>query len=297
MDEGFFKEKRTVTLVSTEWLHEHIEDKDLAIVDVQPNIHDYLQEHIPGAVFLNEGVLRESIGGVPGRYVPPESIQPILRSAGLKRDKPVLVYTGIGAFSEWGDGLGQTMMAYSLARFGFENIYVLDGGLMKWREECRTIVRDYPKVEESDFVVQIHRDYFIEYEEFKAVKDSDETILIDARPAGTYAGQGPWLKPGHIPGAINLPWRSLMDDINPMLLKSNADIRTILSEHMITPQKTIICYCGTGREATNEFLLFKWYLGFPKVRLYEGSFTEWVAYPDNPVVTGESPRAREAVTV
>lgn len=57
-----------------------------------------------------------------------------------------------------------------------------------------------------------------------------------------------------------------------------------------TSDKTIICSCGTGREATNEFILFKWYLGFPKVRIYKGSFTEWVAHKENPVVTGKSPR-------
>ena len=67
-------------------------------------------------------------------------------------------------------------------------------------------------------------------------------------------------------------------------------IRRILDERKVTPDKTVLVYCGTGREATNEFLLLKWYLGYPNVKIYEGSFTEWCAYPENPTVTGPNPR-------
>jgi|MTBAKMStandDraft_1061839.scaffolds.fasta_scaffold13649_1 thiosulfate/3-mercaptopyruvate sulfurtransferase len=81
-----------------------------------------------------------------------------------------------------------------------------------------------------------------------------------------------------------------MNPDNPRLLKSDEEIAAILKERGITRDKTIICSCGTGREATCEFLLFRFYLKFPKVRIYEGSFTEWTACPDNPVVTGKSPR-------
>ena len=95
---------------------------------------------------------------------------------------------------------------------------------------------------------------------------------------------------GHIPGAVNLPWRSLMADDNPTLLKPDGQIQQLLKQRGVSPDKTIIVSCGTGREATNEFLLLKWYLGYPNVKLYEGSFTEWTAYPDNPTVTGENPQ-------
>jgi thiosulfate/3-mercaptopyruvate sulfurtransferase len=279
-----------VKWVSTDWLEEHLEDRGLMILDVQPNVHDYIQEHIAGARYMNEGLLRVSFEGLPGRYVPPEAIQPILRRLGLKSDIPVVVYTGTGAFKGWGDGLEQTMVAYSLARFGHDNIYVLDGGLDKWKVEGKSLKKLFPKVEESDFTVQVRSEYFIEYEEFKRIKDGEDIILLDARPPAMYEGQGPWMKPGHIPGAINLPWATLMDDKNKRLLKSDEEIKALLNARGIEPDRTIICSCGTGREATNEFLLFKWYLGYPMVRIYEGSFTEWTSYPENPTVTGKNPR-------
>jgi len=279
-----------VKWVSTDWLEEHLEDKGLMILDVQPNIHDYIQEHIPGAQYMHEGLFRVVFKGLPDKYVPQEVIQPILRRLGLKSNIPIVVYTGTGAFKGWGDGLEQTMVAYSLARFGHSNIYILDGGLDKWKEEGKPLTKLFPKVEESDFTTEVRPEYFIEYEEFKRTKDEEDVILLDARPPAIYEGQGPWMKPGHIPGAINLPWATLMDDKNKRLLKSDDEIKSLLDERGIKPDKTIICSCGTGREATNEFLLFKWYLAYPKVRIYEGSFTEWSSYPENPTVTGKSPR-------
>lgn len=281
--------KGKVKWISTEWLEEHLDDGNLMKLDVQPNVHDYIQEHIPGAIYMNQGLLRVPLKGTPAYYVPADSIQIIFRRLGLKSDIPVVVYTGTGPFKEWGDGLEQTMAAYTLARFGHENIYVLDGGIDKWKKEDKPLTKEFPKVEESNFTVDVKREYFLEYEDFKEMKDKDNVILLDARPPKFYEGQGPWIKPGHIPGAVNLPWASLMDDDNKRLLKPDEEIQEILDEHDINPDKAVICSCGTGREATNEFLLFKWYLNYSEVKIYEGSFTEWNSYPENPTVVGENP--------
>jgi thiosulfate/3-mercaptopyruvate sulfurtransferase len=80
-----------------------------------------------------------------------------------------------------------------------------------------------------------------------------------------------------------------MDEKNPTLLKTEDEIREILFSCGATPEKTIICSCGTGRTATVVFLVLKFFLGYPDVLMYEGGFTEWTSYPDNPVITGKSP--------
>jgi thiosulfate/3-mercaptopyruvate sulfurtransferase len=282
--------KGTCKWVSTDWLARRLGDSALMMLDVQPNIHDYIQEHIPGAVYMNEGLLRVPKNGVPGMYVPPEAFQMEARRVGLRSEIPVVVYTGTGPFKGWGDGLEQTMMAYSLARFGHDNVLVLDGGIDKWKQEGKPLSQTFPEVQESDFEARVRSEYPIPYDEFRSVKDKEGVVLLDARPLSLYEGQGPWMKPGHIPGAINLPWKSVMDPDNPRLLKPDDQIQALLDERGVSPDKLIICSCGTGREATNEFLLFEWYLGYPNVRIYEGSFTEWSAYPENPTVTGKSPR-------
>ena len=282
--------KGVVMLVSTEWLGHHLSDRGLQVLDIQPNIHDYIKEHIPGAVYMEEGLLRVAQRGTPGKYVPPEAAQAVFRCLGLRPEVPVVVYTGAGAVKGWGDGLEQTMAAYSLARFGHDNVHVLDGGLEKWKAEGRPLSQEFPTVDESGFSAAVRSEYFVDYEEFKAMKDRDDVLVLDARPPEVYEGQGPWRKPGHIPGAVNLPWASLMDEKNRRLLKPEADVRKILEAKGVDPRKTIICSCGTGREATNEMLLLKFYLGHPGVRIYEGSFTEWTSFPDNPTVTGKNPR-------
>ncbi|MHB9155066.1 MAG: rhodanese-like domain-containing protein, partial [Endomicrobiales bacterium] len=82
--------------VSTGWLEEHLNSREFMILDAQPNIHDYLEEHLPGAVYVNEEVFRASIDGMPGRYAPLESVRSVTRCLGLKHDIPAVVYTGRG---------------------------------------------------------------------------------------------------------------------------------------------------------------------------------------------------------
>lgn len=283
-------EDSAIRWVSTEWLDEHIDD-ELTIIDCQPNIHDYIMEHIPGAVYLNPALFRVPKNGLPGKFVPIEVAQKLFRRIGLDPKKPAVVYTGVGEFKGWGDGLEQTMVAFCLALYGHKKVYVLDGGITKWKKEKRKITQKFPLgQEESNFKAILQDKFIIEYKEFKKTKDKDDVILLDARPANVYEGKGPWPKAGHIPGAINLPWKTFMDKDNSRLLKSDKEIQAILKKHNITKDKMIICSCGTGREATNEFILFKFYLQFPKVRLFDGSFTEWTAYPDNPTVEGKNPR-------
>ncbi|MFZ1127015.1 sulfurtransferase [Methanoregula sp.] len=284
----------TVQWVSTDWLSGHLNDKNLMILDCQPNIHEYIQDHIPGSVYWHEGLFRIHEGSIPTRWIPPEAARILFGTLGLEPDKPIVVYSSSGPLSSCGtfigDGLEQTMVAYTLVRYGHRKVYVLDGGFEKWKDEKRPLTREYGMTRPSAFPVQLKKDFFIGYDEFKKVKDDPGVILLDARPPAFYEGQGPWLKPGHIPGAVNLPWKSLMDDKNRKLLKPDDQIQAMIAAAGVTPEKTIICSCGTGREATNEFILFRWYLGYPNVRIFEGSFTEWVAHKDNPVVTGKNPR-------
>jgi thiosulfate/3-mercaptopyruvate sulfurtransferase len=167
---------------------------------------------------------------------------------------------------------------------------ILNGGLEQWCAEGHPLALDYGDAFPSAFTVEIPLDLFIGYEECVHIKNAPDVVLLDTRPAAGYEGQGPWRKPGHIPGAVNLPVTCLIDPHNSTLLKPDGQIRSILSEREITPEKTIICSCGTGRTATMVFLILKWYLGYPDVVMYEGGFTEWVSHAENKTVTGKKPR-------
>lgn len=277
-----------VKWVSPGWLENHLDD-DMSIIDCQPNIHDYIAEHIPGAVYLNEEFLRAVKRGLCGQFICQKAVEPYYQRAGIRNDMPVLVYTGKGAVKGYGDGLEQTMMAYGLTRYGHDNVYILNGGLERWKAEGRPLTQEFPKKDVGDFRSEV-RDYYINYQDFVEAKDRDDVIVLDARPPAVYEGKGPWRKGGHIPGAVNLPWASLMSKDNPRLLKPVEEIRELAESVGATKDKLVICSCGTGREATNEFNTFKWLLGYPRVKLHEGAFTEWTSYPDNPTVMGKYPR-------
>ena len=274
--------------VSTSWLEDHMDE--VKIVDVQPDVHDYFKAHIPEAVYLSGKTFRAPLNGLPAQYVTPQHIEGLLGRIGLAKDTPVVVYTGKGKHKGWGDGLDQPMMAYTLLRHGAKEVYLLDGGIDKWIEEGREISQEFPDVTPDVFDAEVDEDMFMTLEEVEEKKDMDDVILLDARPSKFYTGEeSPWIRDGHIPGAVNLPWAILMTDDNKTELKAIEEIESLAEEVGATKDKLIICSCGTGREATAEYTIFKHLLGYPKVKLFEGSFTEWSTDPEREVVTGKDP--------
>lgn len=284
----------TLRWVSTGWLADHLKDEGLLILDCQPNIHEYVKDHIPGAVYWHEGLFRIHEGNIPTRWIPADAAQILFRTLGLDSERPVVVYSSGGPLTTCssfiGDGLEQTMVAYTLIRYGLRKVAILDGGFEKWRDEGRPLTGEYGVARPSAFTARVRDEFIVGYDRFVQIKDDPEVIVLDARPAAWYEGQGPWMRPGHIPGAVSLPWKSLMDDRNKKLLRPVEEIRALAEAAGATPDKLVICSCGTGREATNEFLTFRFLLGYPLVAIFEGSFTEWIAHKENPVVTGKNPR-------
>jgi thiosulfate/3-mercaptopyruvate sulfurtransferase len=167
---------------------------------------------------------------------------------------------------------------------------LLNGGLTEWRSGNHPVTTEPGSTRPSACTIDVEVGFLIGYEECRKMKDEAEVILLDTRPPALFEGQGPWQKPGHIPGAVNLPATRLLDGHNPTLLKQEEEIRAILSSCGITPDKTVICSCGTGRLATAVFLILKYFLGYPDVLMYEAGFTGWSSDPDNPVVNGKRPR-------
>ena len=125
------------------------QDKNLMIIDCQPNIHEFIQDHIPGALYAHENLFRIHDGAIPTRWIAADAAEILFRTLGLEPEQPVVVYSSSGPLTTCGifigDGLEQTMLAYTLARFGHRNVYVLDGGLEKWKEEKRPVTRQFDR--------------------------------------------------------------------------------------------------------------------------------------------------------
>ncbi|MFP4317175.1 MAG: sulfurtransferase [Desulfovibrionales bacterium] len=275
--------------VTTAWLEEHLEDENLTLLDVQPDVRDYIKAHIKGAVYMSERLLRVSVKGIPGKWISSDAAQSEFRRLGLHPGRPVVVYTGKGEYRGWGDGVDQYMVAYSLVRFGHDNVLLLDGGFDHWIQEGRPIDLSFPRVEDSEFTVTERSDLFVDSAEFKSILAWEEGVVIDARDARYYAGEGPWLRNGHVPGALNLPWTSLMEDGAPAKLKEEDELFKVIDKLGIHDNLAIICMSGTGREGALLYTVLKHYFDYSTVKVYEGSYTEWIADPENPVKIGMEP--------
>jgi thiosulfate/3-mercaptopyruvate sulfurtransferase len=281
--------------ISPEWLEVHLNDAGLVVLDCRQDSHAYFMGHISGSVHFNEALIRMHVGRVPVRWISAEAAQLLFCTLGLGEDRPVVVYTacrqeGVSPQAAAGNGLEAAFVAYSLVRFGCRRVMILDGGLDQWKAEGRPLAQEYGKTSPSAFTVEVPIDLFIGYEECVRIKDHPDVVLLDTRPSAWYEGQGPWRKPGHIPGAVSLPASRLLVPGSTTRLKPEAEIRAILAGPGIMPEKTVICSCGTGRSAATVFLVLKWYLGYPDVVMYEGGFAEWASHPENCTVTGKTPR-------
>lgn len=275
--EGSFK------IVSPEWLSEHTDDAGLRILDVRADVHDYLASHVPYADHLADATMRAPKCGVPVQYLDLEQMAELFRRAGISNNHWVVLYSD-------GEGvLGATMVAYCLHRVGHKKTMVLDGGYRAYAANHKTS-QTYPGYPRGELSPSLDRAVFATLNDVRAAMNDPAVVLIDARPAEAYAGEiATWMRNGHIPGAVNIDWHHLMREDNIHQFKPVEEMAKVIEQAGVRKEDKIIIYCGTSREATLLYLVMGHILGFPGVRLYEGSWTEYCAHDDLPVAKGNTP--------
>jgi thiosulfate/3-mercaptopyruvate sulfurtransferase len=257
------------------------------ILDCQPNVHDHIHHHIVGSVYVNEESVRLSRMGMPHVWMPAEIAQSILRQLGVSNDRPVAIYSSRGADST-GDGMAQMVLAYSLVRYGHNDIAILDGGLERWQDSSMSLTQDMAKGTKGNIDVVVRTEYNITTQALKSALRSKKTLVIDTRLQELYQGESGFPKPGHIPGAVNLPWTQLVMADNPCQLRETSYLRDLLSK-LGTNSRNAILYCATGRKSAALFNIMRFLLHKKEVWLYEGSFTEWCAIKENSTTIGPVP--------
>ncbi|HRH40216.1 MAG TPA: sulfurtransferase [Pyrinomonadaceae bacterium] len=283
------KETRTATIqfVQPEWVAARVNDQNLRIIDARNNVYDYFMGHIPNAVHLPDAALRAPRAGYPTQYLDTFVTSRLLANAGVKKDDRVVIY------SDGTSVLGATMLAYLLERVGHKQILIMDGGWEAYKDK-NPVAKEYPKYESGGYDIWDNRTVSVNLEEVKTAVTNAKVKFVDARPAENYTGEANvWVRNGHIPGAINVTWKTLMDEKNPHKLKPFAEIQKIYADAGITKDDDIVVYCGTSREASLEYVILKHLLGFPKVRLYEGSWAEYATYSDLKIETGSGKTANK----
>lgn len=269
-----------ISLVTPQWVATHAADKGLRILDVRPNVYDYFAGHVPGAVHLADAALRGPADGLPAQYLETRVMGHLLSRAGVERTDRIVLY------SDDVDVLGATMIAYLLERLGFSEVLLMDGGWSAYKAS-QSPVQDYPAFQTSRLKVLDKQSVRATLTDIKAAVGNNSVTIIDARPAKVYRGEtNIWVRNGHIPGAMNIEWRTLTDPNNPHKFRSLEELKQIYEARGISKERDIVVYCGTSREASLEYVVLKHLLGFPKVRLYEGSWAEYAVHPELSLETG-----------
>jgi thiosulfate/3-mercaptopyruvate sulfurtransferase len=246
------------------------------VIDVRTDIASYLAGHIPGAVYLNTETLRSFADGVPNLLLPAQSYVALFTRLGIRGGRPVVVYSA-------GDtrNIDATYVAWILGGFGVQ-VSVLDGGFQQWELEQRPVERAYPAAVSGVFpATAFHPDRATLDD---VVHRSANTVLVDARPPDQYAGQaGAQMRRGHIPGAINHYWAGDLESGLSHVFKNVDTLRASYAAQAITPDKNIIAYCNGGLESSHIYFVLHDLLGYPHVRVYDGSWTEYAAHAELPI--------------
>jgi thiosulfate/3-mercaptopyruvate sulfurtransferase len=263
-------------IVDTEWVSDHLNDKDVRIaeVDYDPQAN-YGTGHIPNSVLfdwkkdLNDQLTRDILSKA--------QLEELLSRNGVTNDTTLVLY---GDFNNW-------FAAYAfwdLKYFGVEKVKVMNGGRKKWLLEDRAVTKDTPsfprtafKVKNPDEKIRAYKDYVLQNHR-KAGK-----ILVDVRSAKEFTGEilAPPEYPtehaqrgGHIPGAINIPWAQAVNDADGTF-KQRKELEQLYRTKGVTSEKEVITYCRIGERSSHTWFVLKYLLGYPNVRNYDGSWTEW----------------------
>jgi thiosulfate/3-mercaptopyruvate sulfurtransferase len=280
-------------LVSTEELTSWLKNASVNVIDVRTDVFTYLKDHLPEAEYLNPETLRASLGGVPVQLLSAAAYSELFSRLGLSFSRPVVIYSAGETRN-----IDATFVAWLLAGFGHPRVYLLNGGYFKWQLEQRPLVQRYPRVESTRFPAGSFRPEQASLDEVRKAVSGGSALLVDARSPDQYAGTaGAQMRRGHIPGAINHYWQ---DDLTHEgfghVWKDSTALKATYVAQAITPDRNIIVYCNSTTEASHVHFTLRYLLGYPRVRIYVGSWTEWAGREELPIETGSGTPARHGLS-
>jgi thiosulfate/3-mercaptopyruvate sulfurtransferase len=268
-------------LVDIKWVEDHLNDPKVRIaeVDYDPTAN-YVLGHIPGSVLLDWKV--DINDPVARNILSKQSCQELLQRIGVNNDTTLVLY---GDFNNW----FAAFAFWSLTYYGVKNMKLMKGGRKKWLEEDKPLTKDIPtyppgnfKSSDPDNNIRV----FLKY-----VSDTlGSKVLVDVRSPKEFTGEilAPPEYPtehaqrgGHIPGAANIPWAQAVNEDGTF--KSADELTKIYQAKGITPDKEVISYCRIGERSSHTWFVLKYLLGYPDVKNYDGSWTEWGNMINNPI--------------
>ena len=283
------------SLVSVDWLADHLDDTDLVVLDCRivmagnrpvAGRDEYEAAHIPGAVFADlVNDLSDTSQPIGFAMPTPEAFAAAMGRLGVGDDHRVVLYDdrmempGMAFASVWA-----ARVWWMLRWVGCDDAALLDGGFGAWRDAGLPIAAGIELAEPAQLTPRVRPRLIADRNQVAAAIGDPEVSLVDVLPPGSYDGTAAMYgRPGHIPGAINLPVFDLYDARGCFLPDAE-----IADRHTAVEGRRTITYCGGGIAASaTAFALTR--LGYEDVAVYTASLQEWAADPANPLVTGSTP--------
>jgi len=271
-------------LVDTEWVSQNPpnENRKFVEVDYDPE-NGYRKGHIKGASLIwwkrdiNDPIARDIINK--------ELFEELMAKNGIKPDTEVIMY---GDFNNWFAAFSFWVFKY----YGHKNIKIMNGGRKKWELENKEYTTEEPQIEKTSYSAKEPDEQIRDYlDGVKKALDDNNIVMVDVRSPKEFTGEitAPPEYPmehaqrgGHIPGANNIPWATAVNDADGTF-KSVEELKQIYESKGITSDKNVICYCRIGERSSHSWFVLKYLLGYPNVRNYDGSWTEWGNMIKNPI--------------
>ena len=269
-------------LVDTEWVSKHQDDPQVRILESDEDPLLYAIGHIPGAAQVDwvstlQHPLRRD-------FLTKEQFEEVCSNLGITNDTTVVFY---GDKSNWFACYALWLFQY----YGHQNVKIMNGGRAKWEQENRPLVKDVPKFKRSTYKAKeadksiraFRNDVFKQVEEKKP--------MVDVRSPKEYSGellhmpnypQEGATRGGHIPGAVSIPWAQAVNEADSTF-KTAEELRALYEGKNIKPEGDIIAYCRIGERSSLTWFVLKYLLGYPTVKNYDGSWTEWGNLVDAPI--------------
>jgi thiosulfate/3-mercaptopyruvate sulfurtransferase len=261
-------------LVDTQWVADHLNDADVRLIEADEDVLLYEISHIPGAVKLDWHV--DVQNPVERDFVDQQGFEQLMSHWGITNDTTVVLY---GDRNNW--YACYTFWLFTM--YGHSKLKIMNGGRTKWDEEKRTQTKEIPHYEATTYHAQPANETLRAFrDEVASGLRNPGRRLIDVRSPQEYSGellhmvnypQEGAQRGGHIPGAKNIPWATAANADGTF--KSAEELRQIYGAKDITPDKEVITYCRIGERSAHTWFALTQLLGFPRVRNYDGSWTEW----------------------
>lgn len=269
-------------LVDTEWVANHLNDPNVRIIESDEDPLLYSIGHIPGAVQVDwfstlQHPLRRD-------FLTMETFEEVASKLGITNDTTVVFY---GDKSNWFACYALWLFQY----YGHQNVKIMNGGRTKWEQENRPLVKEVPsypattyKAKTADKSIRAFRDDV--FKQMEAKKP-----LVDVRSPKEYSGELTHMpnypqegatRGGHIPGAVSIPWAQAVNEADSTF-KSAEELKALYESRNVKPDGEIIAYCRIGERSSLTWFVLKYLLGYPTVKNYDGSWTEWGNLVDAPI--------------